>query len=214
MKKFLLFAILAFIGTLWNLNAQIELRDNAQENKTVFKNPTENNDFNTNAVPFNEKTQDAPKMNLNKFGTEQNRNISVKQANYNHYNQHANQNQKSIISDVDRTTVNRPQSTTLNNNQFNYNQNSNRKVSATNNSSATYNAPMQVKPLNKNNESTSDDNVIVETGNNQGISINPNDGSATNPIAPGGNPDPTPISDAIPFILLLASIYAFIIRRK
>ena len=213
MKKFLFIAIFSVVGCSMGLNAQIELRTPTQENKTILQNPTEKRDFNTNAVPFDEKVQDGPRMELNKFGGEQRRNLNIKQGEYNHYNQQANPNQTSIINGVDRTTVNRPQST-LNNNQFNYNQNEGRKVTNGASSNVTYNAPMQVNQIKQTGELATTDEVIVEIGDRQNISVNPGDGSSgtTTPTAPGG--DPTPISDAIPFLVLIAGIYAFILRRK
>lgn len=213
MKKFLLIASIAIFGAMTvGLSAQIELRNPTQENKTILKNPTQNNEFNTNAMPFDEKTTDGPRMNLNKFGVEQHRNLNIKQGNYNHYNQKTT-NHNPIVGNIDRTVVNRPQSATLHNNQFNYNQNSNRKVESASTTTITYNTPMQVKPLRQKDDIATTDELIIETGDKQRISINPGDGSTTDPIAPGGNPD-TPISDAIPFLVLLAGIYAFIIRRK
>ena len=211
MKKFLFIAILSTIGSIMGLNAQIELRTPTQENKNILKNPTENREFNTNAVPFDEKIQDGPRMELNKFGVEQRRNLNIQQGNYNHYNQQANHNQHTIVGDVDRATVNRPQSN-LSNNQFNYNQNAERKVTTNGATNTTYNAPMQVKPMKQIGELATADDVIIETGDKQNISIDPNTGSATTtPTVPGG--DPTPIGDAIPFLVLLAGIYAFVIRR-
>ena len=65
MKKFLFIAILAIVGTSLDINAQIELRNPTQENKTILN---DNNDFNTNVVPYDEKVQDAPRMELNKYG--------------------------------------------------------------------------------------------------------------------------------------------------
>ena len=213
MKKFLFIAILAIVGTSLDINAQIELRNPTQENKTILN---DNNDFNTNVVPFNEKVQDAPRMELNKFGVEQRRNLNIKQGEYNHYNQQTNTTQTSIVNGVDRTTVNRPQST-LNNNQFNYNQNEGRKVTNGATSDVTYNAPMQVNQTKRigSTQTTEQSDNIIATGDMQNISINPNDGStSTTPIAPGGNPTPGPIGDAIPFLVLLASLYIFYIRRK
>ena len=197
------------------LNAQIELRTPTQENKTILQNPTENKDFNTNAVPFDEKVQDGPRMELNKFGVEQRRNLNIQQGNYNHYNQQINHNQHSIVGDIDRTTVNRPQSN-LNNSQFDYNQNADRKTTTNGTANTSYNAPMQVKPIKQTGELATTDEVIVEIGDRQNISINPGDGSSgtTTPTAPGGDPTPGPIGDAIPFLVLLASVYAFILRRK
>lgn len=214
MKKFLFIAIFSVVGCNMGLNAQIELRTPTQENKTILKNPTENKEFNTNAVPFDEKVQDGPRMDLNKFGVEQRRNLNIKQGEYNHYNQQANPNQTSIINGVDRTIVNRPQST-LNNNQFNYNQNEGRKVTNGASSNVTYNAPMQINQTKNTGatQTTEQNDNIIATGDIQNISIG-TDGSTTTPTptAPGG--DPTPIGDALPILMLFAAIYTFIIRRK
>ena len=211
MKKFLFIAIFSVVGCIMGLNAQIELRTPTQENKNILKNPTENREFNTNAVPFDEKVQDGPRMELNKFGVEQRRNLNIQQGNYNHYNQQANHNQHTIVGDVDRATVNRPQSN-LSNNQFNYNQNAERKVTTNSATNTTYNAPIQVKPMKQAGELATTDDVIIETGDKQNIVINPDGSTGTpTPTAPGG--DPTPIGDAIPFLVLLAGIYAFVIRR-
>ena len=214
MKKFILFVALAFIGTIsTDISAQTVLRNPTQENQTILKNPTENKEFNTNAVPFDEKTQDGPRMNLNKFGNEQPRNLNIKQGNYNHYNQQQQHSATTIVTDIDRSAVNRPQSATLNNNQFNYNQNSGRKVESASATSVNYNSPMQMKPMRQKDNNAADE-IIIETGDQQNISIDPNSGSSNtaNPSAPGGNP--TPISDAIPFLVLIAGIYAFILRHK
>ena len=214
MKKFLFIAIFSIVGCSMGLNAQIEMRTPTQENKTILQNPTENKDFNTNAVPFDEKVQDGPRMELNKFGVEQRRNLNIQQGNYNHYNQQINHNQHSIVGDIDRTTVNRPQSN-LNNSQFDYNQNAERKTTTNGTANTSYNAPMQVKPMKQTGELATTDEVIVEIGDRQNISINPGDGSSgtTTPTAPGGDPN-VPIGDAIPFLVLLAGVYAFILRRK
>ncbi len=215
MKKFLIFTAILFIGSNCILNAQIELRNPTQENKTILKNPTDNKVFNTNTVPFDEKVQDGPHMNLHKFGTEQKRNISVKQGDYNHYNQQSTYNQ-SITGTVDRATVNRPQSATLNNNQFNYNQNAGRKISNnTSSTNPTYNAPMQINMKQQNSELATTDNTTIQVSDRQSISINPNDGSSNTdtPIAPGGNPS-TPIGDAYTLLVILAGLYAFILYRK
>ena len=215
MKKILFIAIFSAVGCSVGVNAQIELRTPTQENKTVLQNPTENKDFNTNAVPFDEKVQDGPRMELNKFGVEQRRNLNIQQGNYNHYNQQINHNQHSIVGDIDRTAVNRPQSN-LNNSQFDYNQNADRKTTTNGTANTSYNAPMQVKPMKQIGElATAEDEIgeIVEIGDRQNISINPEDGSATTPTAPGGDPN-VPIGDAIPFLVLIAGIYAFILRRK
>ena len=216
MKKFILFVALAFVSaTSVVVNAQIELRNPTQENKTTLKNPTENKEFNTNAMPFDEKTQDGPRMNLNKFGGEQQRNLNIKQGNYNHYNKQQNNTTTSIVTDVDRSAVNRPQSATLNNEQFNYNQNSNRKVESASATSVNYNAPMQVKTPGTKATPAADD-IVIETGDKQNISIDSNTGSSTTPTpsAPGGDATPGPISDAFPFLLLLAALYALVLRRK
>lgn len=216
MKKFILFVAIAFVSaTSVVVNAQIELRNPTQENKTILKNPTENKDFNTNAMPFDEKTQDGPRMNLNKFGGEQQRNLNIKQGNYNHYNKQQNNTTTSIVTDVDRSAVNRPQSPTLNNEQFNYNQNANRKVESASATSVNYNAPMQVKtPGTK--ATTAADDIVIETGDQQNINVNPNDGSSntTTPTVPGGDATPGPIGDAIPVLVMLAALYALILRRK
>ena len=215
MKKFILFVAIAFVSaTSVVVNAQIELRNPTQENKTILKNPTENKDFNTNAMPFDEKTQDGPRMNLNKFGGEQQRNLNIKQGNYNHYNKQQNNTTTSIVTDVDRSAVNRPQSPTLNNEQFNYNQNANRKVESASATSVNYNSPMQMKPMRQKDNNAADE-IIIETGDIQNISIG-TDGSTTTPTptAPGGNPTPGPIGDAIPVLVMLAALYALILRRK
>ena len=214
MKKFILFVAIAFVSaTSVVINAQIELRNPTQENKTILKNPTENKDFNTNAMPFDEKTQDGPRINLNKFGGEQQRNLNIKQGNYNHYNKQQNNTTTSIVTDVDRSAVNRPQSPTLNNEQFNYNQNANRKVESASATSVNYNAPMQVKaPSTK--VTTAADDIVIEIGDQQNVKIDSNTGSTTDPVAPGGNPTPGPIGDAIPVLVMLAALYALILRRK
>lgn len=215
MKKFLFVATIAVLMSIFNINAQIELRNPTNENKTIFKNPTENKEFNTNAVPFDEKVQDGPRMDLNKFGVEQRRNLNIQQGNYNHYNQQVNHNQNSIVGNIDRTNVNRPQSAALNNNQFNYNQNASRKVSTDGAVNATFNTPMQVKPMKQIGQLATVEDEIIETAPMQRISVNPEDGSSNTetPTAPGGDPN-VPIEDAIPFLVLIAGIYAFILRRK
>lgn len=214
MKKFILFVAIAFVSaTSVVVNAQIELRNPTQENKTILKNPTENKDFNTNAMPFDEKTQDGPRMNLNKFGGEQQRNLNIKQGNYNHYNKQQNNTTTSIVTDVDRSAVNRPQSPTLNNEQFNYNQNANRKVESASATYVNYNAPMQVKTPSTKTTTAADD-IVIEIGDQQNVKIDSNTGSTTDPVAPGGNPTPSPIGDAIPVLVMLAALYALILRRK
>ncbi len=214
MKKFLFVATIAILMSIFNVNAQIELRNPTNENKTILKNPTENKEFNTNAVPFDEKVQDGPRMDLNKFGIEQRRNLNIQQGNYNHYNQQVNHNQNSIVGNIDRTNVNRPQSAALNNNQFNYNQNASRKVSTDGAVNTTFNTPMQVKPMKQIGQLATVEDEIIETAPMQRISVNPEDGSSNTetPTAPGG--DSTPIGDALPVLVLFAAIYTFMIRRK
>ena len=183
---------------------------NAQPN-VELKNPTTNNEFNTNATPFNEKRTEGLRENYNQFGNER-RNINVKSSSYEHYNQTGRQ--QSILGNQEDVVVNRPQSATLNNNQYNYgNQNAGRKVDNTNNgSSVRYNAPMSVEQINTTLTTTTSDEEIIEIGDQQNIKIGA--GGVVDPNTLPKTPYKQPIGNAIPFIVMLAGVYAFILRRK
>ena len=104
----------------------------------------------------------------------------------------------------------------MNNNQYNYgNQNAGRKVDNTNSgSSVRYNAPMSVEQINATLTTTTSDEEIIETGDMQNVAIGAG-GVIENkdlPKTPGQTK--VPVSDAIPFIVMLAGVYAFILRRK
>jgi hypothetical protein len=165
-----------------------------------------------NRVPFDDNNPNGPQIEYNKFGEK--RNIKVKSASYDHYNQSGTKQHHAIISSREQNNSIR-QSVTLNNNQFNYNQNSNRKVESASATSVNYNAPMQVKTPGTKATTTADD-IVIETGDQQNISINPNDGSSntTTPTVPGGDATPGPIGDAILVLVMLAALYALILRRK
>ena len=183
---------------------------NAQPN-VELKNPTTNNEFNTNATPFNEKRTEGLRENYNQFGNER-RNINVKSSSYDHYNQTGRQ--QSILGNQENVVVNRPQSATLNNNQYNYgNQNAGRKVDNTNSgSSVRYNAPMSVEQINATLTTTTSDEEIIEIGDQQNIKIGA--GGVVDPNTLPKTPYKQPIGNAIPFIVMLAGVYAFILRRK
>ena len=183
---------------------------NAQPN-VELKNPTTNNEFNTNATPFNEKRTEGLRENYNQFGNER-RNINVKSSSYEHYNQTGRQ--QSILGNQENVVVNRPQSATLNNNQYNYgNQNAGRKVDNTNSgSSVRYNAPMSVEQINATLTTTTSDEEIIEIGDQQNIKIGA--GGVVDPNTLPKTPYKQPIGNAIPFIVMLAGVYAFILRRK
>lgn len=183
---------------------------NAQPN-VELKNPTTNNEFNTNATPFNEKRTEGLRENYNQFGNER-RNINVKSSSYEHYNQTGRQ--QSILGNQEDVVVNRPQSATLNNNQYNYgNQNAGRKVDNTNSgSSVRYNAPMSVEQINATLTTTTSDEEIIEIGDQQNIKIGA--GGVVDPNTLPKTPYKQPIGNAIPFIVMLAGVYAFILRRK
>ena len=183
---------------------------NAQPN-VELKNPTTNNEFNTNATPFNEKRTEGLRENYNQFGNER-RNINVKSSSYEHYNQTGSQ--KSILGNQENVVVNRPQSATLNNNQYNYgNQNAGRKVDNTNRgSNVRYNAPMSVEQINATLTTTTSDEEIIEIGDQQNIKIGA--GGVVDPNTLPKTPYKQPIGNAIPFIVMLAGVYAFILRRK
>lgn len=183
---------------------------NAQPN-VELKNPTTNNEFNTNATPFNEKRTEGLRENYNQFGNER-RNINVKSSSYDHYNQTGRQ--QSILGNQENVVVNRPQSATLNNNQYNYgNQNAGRKVDNTNSgSNVRYNAPMSVEQINATLTTTTSDEEIIEIGDQQNIKIGA--GGVVDPNTLPKTPYKQPIGNAIPFIVMLAGVYAFILRRK
>ena len=183
---------------------------NAQPN-VELKNPTTNNEFNTNATPFNEKRTEGLRENYNQFGNER-RNINVKSSSYEHYNQTGRQ--QSILGNQENVVVNRPQSATLNNNQYNYgNQNAGRKVDNTNSgSNVRYNAPMSVEQINATLTTTTSDEEIIEIGDQQNIKIGA--GGVVDPNTLPKTPYKQPIGNAIPFIVMLAGVYAFILRRK
>ncbi len=202
-NKIFIVAAILFAGII-GINAQPNIE---------LKNPTTNNEFNTNATPFNEKRTEGLRENYNQFGNER-RNINVKSSSYDHYNQTGRQ--QSILGNQENVVVNRPQSATLNNNQYNYgNQNAGRKVDNTNRgSNVRYNAPMSVEQINATLTTTTSDEEIIETGDMQNVAIGAG-GVIENkdlPKTPGQTK--APISDAIPFIVMLAGVYAFILRRK
>ena len=211
-NKIFIVALILFAGII-GLNAQpkIELRDPTKVNE--LKNPTINNEFNTNTTPFDEKRIEGLRENYNRFGYER-QNISIKSGSYEHYNQAGRQ--QSLINNQENIVVNRPQSATLNSTPNNYgNQNANRVVgNATGNANVRYNAPMSVEQIKATKKTTTTDEEIVETGDKQNISLRPgNEGGGV--VDPGVLPErPVPVSDAIPFIVMLAGLYAFIIRRK
>lgn len=182
--------------------------------QTELKNPTENNEFNTNATPFNEQNRDGMHIEYNKFGQEK-RNINVKKASYDHYNQ--NGHQQSILGSQNEVVANRPHQNTLNNNQYNYgNQNKERQIGVANKSERiNYNTPMTVEQMSRKSIQTATDDNIIETGDMQNITIGA--GGKVDPSTLPSNPYKevdSPLSDAIPFIIILAGIYAFILRRK
>ena len=84
-NKIFIVALILFAGII-GLNAQpkIELRDPTKVNE--LKNPTINNEFNTNTTPFDEKRIEGLRENYNRFGYER-QNISIKSGSYEHYNQ-------------------------------------------------------------------------------------------------------------------------------
>lgn len=179
-----------------------------------FKNPTENREFNTNTTPFDEKRTEGLREEYNQFGQQQ-RHINVKSASYEHYNQVGHQ--QSILGNQD-AVANRPQSATLNNNQYNYgSQNSNRKAGvASNGTKVSYNTPMSIEQISRPLTSAADE-MTIETGSRQNISFDKETGEVDGdvlPVNPYDPPKTEPISDAIPFIIMLAALYAFIIRRK
>ena len=176
-----------------------------------LKNPTENREFNTNETPFNEKRTEGLREEYNQFGQQQ-RHISVKGGSYDHYNQAGRQ--QSILGGQD-AVVNRPQSATLNNNQYNYgNQNTGRKIDNSNAATrVSYNTPMSVEQISRRPISSAADEITIETGGQQNISFDKNTGKTEEGTLPT-NPYEQPIGDAIPFVVMLAALYTFIIRRK
>ena len=207
-NKIFIVALILFAGII-GLNAQpkIELRDPTKVNE--LKNPTINNEFNTNTTPFDEKRIEGLRENYNRFGYER-QNITIRSGAYEHYNQAGRQ--QSLINNQENIVVNRPQSATLNSTPNNYgNQNANRVVgNATGNANVRYNAPMSVEQIRATQKTPTTDEEIVETGDKQNITIGPG-----GVVDPGVLPErPVPVSDAIPFIVMLAGLYAFIIRRK
>ena len=207
MKKITLFLLsIIYCALCIELNAQ---------QKVELKNPTENKEFNTNTTPFEEKRTEGLREEYNTFGNER-RNITIKHGSYDHYNQTGNQ--KSILSNQD-AIVNRPQSATLNNNQYNYgNQNSDRKVGDNANSQrVSYNTPISVEQINRRSLSSSTEDNTIETGDRQNISFDKETGKVEGevlPINPYDPPKTEPIGDAVPFIVMLAALYALFIRRK
>lgn len=208
MKNKFLIVIAILCAGIIGINAQpkIEFRDPTKVNE--LKNPTINNEFNTNTTPFNEKRTEGLRENYNHFGYER-QNINVRSGSYEHYNQIGHQ--QSILSEREGVVVNRPQSPTMNS-QYNYgNQNANRVVgNATGNANVKYNSPMSVEQIKAIRKATTTEEEIIETGDKQNITIGPG-----GVVDPGDLPErPVPVSDAIPFIVMLAGLYAFILRRK
>lgn len=208
MKNKFLIVIAILCAGIISINAQpkIEFRDPTKVNE--LKNPTINNEFNTNTTPFNEKRTEGLRENYNHFGYER-QNINVRSGSYEHYNQIGHQ--QSILSEREGVVVNRPQSPTMNS-QYNYgNQNANRVVgNTTGNANVKYNSPMSVEQIKAIRKATTTEEEIIETGDKQNINI-----GAGGVVDPGVLPErPVPVSDAIPFIVMLAGLYAFILRRK
>ena len=188
--KFLIIAF-TFISGIINANTNIDLR-----NRTPFEES--NNTF-------------GPKIEYHKFGEK--RNINVKSASYNHYNQKGH---KQSIINQNTTPVNRTQSVTLQNTQFNYgNQNSGRKNSETTVASMRYNTPMQIDQYRDRSNSLSStvasNNITIETGLTQHIVVD-TENSETD--TPDDSTEDVPLTDAIPFMLFLASIYYTVLRYK
>lgn len=207
MKKITLFLLsIIYCALCIELNAQ---------QKVELKNPTENKEFNTNTTPFEEKRTEGLREEYNTFGNER-RNITIKHGSYDHYNQTGNQ--KSILGNQD-AVVNRPQSATLNSNQYNYgNQNGSQKVgNETNSQQVTYNTPTTVEQINRRSLSSSTDDNTIEIGERQNISFDKETGKVEGdvlPVNPYDPPKTEPIGDAVPFIVMLAALYALFIRRK
>ena len=114
----------------------------------------------------------------------------------------------------ENVVVNRPQSATLNNNQYNYsNQNAGRKVDNANTTArVNYNTPISVNQLKSQPSAITAEEDFIETSDRQNISIGA--GGVVDPSILPKNPYKEPIGDAIPFIVMLAGVYAFILRRK
>ena len=207
MKKITLFLLCIISYTLcFELNAQP---------KVELKNPTQDNTFNTNTTPFNEKKTEGLREEYNTFGNER-RNLNVKQGSYDHYNQ--NGRQQSILSNQD-VVINRPQSATLNNNQFNYSdQNNGRKIgNEANSQRVSYNTPTNIEQINRRSLSSSTDDNTIEIGERQNISFDKETGKVEDnvlPVNPYDPPRTEPIGDAVPFVVMLAALYALFIRRK
>ena len=187
--KFLIIAF-TFISGIICANANIDLR-----NRTPFEES--NNTF-------------GPKIEYHKFGEK--RNINIKSASYNHYNQKGH---KQSIINQNTTPVNRTQSVTLQNTQFNYgNQNSGRKNSETTVASMRYNTPMQIDQYRDRSNSLSStvasNNIVIETGLTQHVGISEDSEAET----PDDATEDSPLTDAIPFMLFLASIYYTVLRYK
>ena len=176
--------------------------------KTIYANT--NIDLRNNP-PFNEYNNTfGPKIEYHKFGEK--RNINVKSASYDHYNQRGGYKQ-SIINQ-NSAPLNHTQNITLQNNQFNYNnQNSNRKNSETAITATRYNRPMQIDQYRGNSLSTTvaSNNIVIETGSIQHIVVDSEDSDTD---TPDDSTEDAPLTDAIPFILFLASIYYVILRYK
>ena len=197
-NKFLIAALFVAFGVV-ALNAQPTV---------VLENPTKNVEFNTNTTPFG--GQNNTNMQYNKFG-QQSRNISVEAGSYDHYNRQRDY-QHSILGNQNPSVINRPQSATLNSSPNNYNnQNSSRKISSNGNGvDVRYNTPVSVDQMNRRSLSQSSEEDAVEIGQVDEIKIG--DKGQTETTLPS---DPTmPISDAAPFVMLMAAVYMFIIRRK
>lgn len=187
--KFLIIAF-TFISGIISANTNIDLR---------------------NRTPFEEYNTFGPKIEYHKFGEK--RNINVKSASYNHYNQKGH---KQSIINQNTTPINRTQSVTLQNNQFNYgNQNSGRKNSETTVATMRYNTPMQIDQYRDRSNSLSStiasNNITIETGLTQHIVV---DTENSETEEPDDATEDSPLTDAIPFMLFLASIYYTVLRYK
>lgn len=162
-----------------------------------------------NRTPFEEYNNPfGAKIEYHKFNEK--RDIKIKQASYDHFTKKGG-HKKSIINQ-NNTAASRTQNVTLQNSQFNYGkQNSARINSKTTPATIRYNTPISINQYRDYSKSLSStvasNNIVIETGSVQHIVIDEEDSDTE-------TPEDMPLTDAIPFMLLLATIYYAILRYK
>ena len=220
MKKYIAIIILCFVWGDITAYAQAVLRDPYETLRpTSLDTELHNRDFNPNETPFNERNSVMPSVNYNKFGNQQRQQIRVASQNYQHYNQPVKSSQYDIHNTPTSNNYNRPftGNQTIQNNQFNYNQNASRKANINVQEQNVVYSEHQKLKINQSNTAEAVDENIVLIGDQQHISIDPNNPGATPNPTPGFGTDEEknpPLTDGIPVLLFFSLIYVLYIRRK